>query len=79
MCTFDVQVKFYDLGIRGFDDIQILLRCKKGRTKGTGLTVIGLPKKANYLKPTPFVKSEWEKSKHIINMHLIKFVGFYLN
>ena len=33
MCTFDVQVKFYDLGIRGFDDIQMLLRCKKGEQK----------------------------------------------
>lgn len=37
---------------------------KKGRPKGNGLTVIGLPKKGNGNKPIPFIKkSEWEKSK----------------
>lgn len=37
---------------------------KKGRPKGNGLTVVGLPKKANGGKPTPFIKkSEWEKNK----------------
>ena len=37
---------------------------KKGRPKGNGLTVVGLPKKVNSKKPTPFIKkSEWAKSK----------------
>ena len=39
---------------------------KRGRPKGAGLTVIGLPKKKGKTssKPTPFVlKSEWEKTK----------------
>ena len=37
---------------------------KKGRPKGAGLMVIGLPKKINGSKVTPFIKkSEWEKSK----------------
>ena len=37
---------------------------KKGRPKGNGLTVIGLPKKVDSKKPTLFVKkSEWDKSK----------------
>jgi len=46
-------------------DIQMPPKMKKrGRLKGNGLTVIGLPKKVNSGKPTPFIKkSEWEKSK----------------
>lgn len=52
-------------------DVQILKLPKKmrkrGRPKGSGLTVVGLPKKKVCLnKPTPFVKkSEWDKSKGI--------------
>lgn len=41
---------------------------KRGRPKGAGLTVIGLPKKkgSKDSKPTPFVlKSEWEKTRGI--------------
>ena len=41
---------------------------KRGRPKGAGLTVIGLPKKKSSKdsKPTPFVlKSEWEKTRGI--------------
>ena len=29
MCTTDVQVKFYNLGIRGFDDIQMPPKMQK--------------------------------------------------
>ena len=37
---------------------------KKGRPKGAGLTIIGLPKKRNVQQPSPFLrKLEWEKSK----------------
>ena len=38
---------------------------KKGRPKGAGLTVIGLPKKTGKSqKPVPFIKkSQWDKSK----------------
>ena len=42
---------------------------KRGRPKGAGLTVIGLPKKKGKTvstKPTAFIlKSEWEKTKGI--------------
>lgn len=46
---------------------------KRGRPKGAGLTVIGLPKKKGKAssKPTPFVlKSEWEKTKGSIIMYV---------
>jgi len=38
---------------------------KKGRSKGAGLTEIGLPKKTGKLqKSMPFIKkSQWDKSK----------------
>jgi len=50
---------------RNIDDIKMPTKMpKKGRPKGAGLTVIGLPKKRDVKQPSPFVrKSEWEKSK----------------
>ena len=55
------------------NDIQLLKlprkMCKRGRPKGAGLTVIGLPKKrtCGSSKPTPFLKkSEWERTKGML-------------
>ena len=50
---------------RSLCDIQTPSKMKKqGRPKGAGLTVIGLPKKINGSKVTPFIKkSKWEKSE----------------
>lgn len=50
---------------RGIDDIKMPPKMsKKGRPKGAGLTVIGLPKKRDVKQPSPFLrKSEWEKSQ----------------
>ena len=48
---------------RGINDIKMPPKMlKKGRPKGAGLTVIGLPKKRDVKQPSPFLKkSSWEK------------------
>ena len=57
---------------------------KRGRPKGAGLTVIGLPKKKGKTTsgPTAFLlKSEWEKTrgKPYVNIYIHVTLSFYSN
>ena len=57
---------------------------KQGRSKGAGLTVIGLPKKKGKTTSGPtasLLKSEWEKTrgKHYINILIHVTLSFYSN